>query len=80
MFKLVYINNCSFSVAFLMLHNNEATPSGEKVFIRKPVNDFLSVVLEHVSHNSHRLPVIRRKSIRSLQRRPLAEKIISFKS
>jgi hypothetical protein len=29
-----------------MLHNNEATPSGEKVFIRKPVNDFLSVVFD----------------------------------
>jgi hypothetical protein len=37
-----------------MLNNNEATPSGEKVFIRKPVNDFLSVVLWHILYNSHR--------------------------
>jgi hypothetical protein len=29
-----------------MLNNNEATPSGEKVFIRKPVSDFLSVVCD----------------------------------
>jgi hypothetical protein len=63
-----------------MLNNNEATPSGEKVFIRKPVNDFLSVVLWHISYNSHRFRVIRRKSISSLQKRPLAEKIFSFES
>jgi hypothetical protein len=47
MFKLVSfsINICSFLVAFSILNNNEATPSGEKAFIRKPDNDFLSVVL-----------------------------------
>jgi hypothetical protein len=63
-----------------MLNNNEATPSGEKVFIQKPVNDFLSVVLWHILYNSHRFRVIRRKAIWWLQRRPLAEKIFSFES
>jgi hypothetical protein len=63
-----------------MLNNNEATPSGEKVFIRKLDNDFLSVVLWHILYNSHRFRVIRRKSIWWLQRRPLAEKIFSFES
>jgi hypothetical protein len=63
-----------------MLNNNEATPSEEKVFIRKPVNDFLSVVLWHISYNSHRFRVIRRKSIWWPQRRTLAQKTLSFES
>jgi hypothetical protein len=63
-----------------MLNNIEATPSGEQVFIRKPVNDFLSVVLWHILYNSHRFRVIRRKAIWWLQRRPLAVKIFSFES
>jgi hypothetical protein len=44
-----------------MLNNNEATPSGEKVVMRKPDNDFLSVVLWHILYNSHRFRVIRPK-------------------
>jgi hypothetical protein len=36
-----------------MLNNTEATPSGEKVSIQKPVNDFLSVVPRHISLNSY---------------------------
>jgi hypothetical protein len=63
-----------------MLNNNEATPSGEKVFIRKPVNDFLSVVLWHILYNSHGFRVIRRKAIWWLQRRPLAVKLFSLES
>jgi hypothetical protein len=63
-----------------MLNDDEAPPSGEKIFIGKPGTDFLSVVFWHVSHISHRFRVIRRKSIWSLQRRPLAEKIFSFES
>jgi hypothetical protein len=45
MFKLVsFLHNiCRLLAAFSMLNNYEATPSGEKVFIRKPVNDFLSM-------------------------------------
>jgi hypothetical protein len=57
-----------------MLNYNEAAPGGETVFIRKPYNDFLLVVFWHASHISHHFRVIRRKSIWSLQTRPLTKK------
>jgi hypothetical protein len=63
-----------------MLNDDKAPPGGEKIFIGKPGTDFLSVVFWRVSHISHRFRIIRQKSISSLQRRPLAEKICSFES
>jgi hypothetical protein len=63
-----------------MLNNNEAPPSGEEIFIRKPDPDFLLVVCYHVLPKSYRFRVIRVSSIRSLQRRLLAEKIFMFES
>jgi hypothetical protein len=55
-------------------------PSGENIFIRKPDPDFLLVVCWPVLPKSYRFRVIHMNSIRPLQRRPLAAKILFSKA
>jgi hypothetical protein len=58
----------------------ETPPSGENNFIRKTESNFLIVVCLYFPHSSHRFRVIRVKTHRLQQRRPLAEKIFSMNS
>jgi hypothetical protein len=52
----------------------ETPPSRENNFIRKTESNFLIVVCLHFPHLSHRFRVIRVKTHRQRQRRPLARK------
>jgi hypothetical protein len=63
-----------------MLNDDEAPPSGQRIFIRKLGTDFLSVVFWYVSHISRLFELLAENLLDRYRDAPLAEKIFSFES